>query len=108
MTSSALTFYRDTIEHQLGEDSPITEQAIIDPTGESLTVYGVLDDHTYPANKDGGNAMQRLNARRFIIADPLTLEIHEDVQIYFPLRDLLLKIQLQETDLQGAQVLWVY
>jgi hypothetical protein len=108
MTSSALDIYRDTLSYQLGENSPITEIGIYDPTGENLSLYGVLDDNTYQGDKDGGQVTRKLSGCRFVISDKLTFEVYDNIKIYFPTRDKTYTIEYQETDLQGAQVLWLY
>jgi hypothetical protein len=92
----------------LGENSPITIQAIIDPTGTSESVYGVFDDVDYKGNKDGGNVRQYLDGRRFILSTPPTIDVYENKTIYFPDMDESFIITRIDKDASGAAVLWVY
>ena len=108
MTSNALNIYKGTLDFQLGEDSPITEQAIYDPSGLEVILYGVFEANTYRGDKDGGNVTQKLLAVRFLLSSPLTFDIEDDKQIYFPHRDRMYTIQYQDTDDNGVQVLWVF
>lgn len=108
MTTGALDIYKQALDFQLGEDSPITESAVYDPTGSAAVIYGVFEKNTYRGDKDGGNVVQKLTAARFIISDPLTFDIEDNKQIYFPYRSATYTIQYQDTDKNGVQVLWVF
>ena len=109
MTTSALNIYKAHLNAQLGENSPITLQAIIDPSGEDeSTVYGVFDDTDYKGNKDSGNVRQYLDGRRFILSSPPTVDVYADKTIYFPDLDTSFTIQRIDKDTYGAAVLWVF
>lgn len=108
MTTSTLDIYKDILDFQLGEDSPITESAVYDPAGSATTIYGVFESNTYRGDKDGGNVTQKLTAARFILSDPLSFNIEDNKQIYFPYRSATYTIQYQDTDENGVQVLWVF
>jgi len=54
VTTSARNIYKAHLNAQLGENSPITIEAIIDPSGiNETTVYGVFDDTDYKGDKTG-------------------------------------------------------
>jgi len=108
MTTSALNIYRSHLSAQLGENSPITMKAIIDPTGINETVYGVLDDVDYRGNKDGANVQQFLDGRRFVLSVVPTFDVYDDKEIYFEDLEETYTIKRLDKDLVGAQVLWVY
>jgi hypothetical protein len=108
MTTSAQAIYRSHLTEILGENSPITIQAIIDPTGLNETVYGVLDDVDYQGNKDSANVRQFLDGRRFILSSVPVFDVYDNKQIFFTDLNLTYTIKRLDTDLNGAQVLWVY
>lgn len=109
MTTNALNIYKTHLNNQLGENSPITIMAIIDPSGvnESI-VYGVFDDTDYRGNKDGGNVKQYLDGRRFILSTPPTLDVYQDKEIFIPDLNVTYIIRRIDKDIHGAAVLWVY
>ena len=109
MTTSARNIYKAHLNAQLGENSPITIEAIIDPSGiNETTVYGVFDDTDYKGDKDGGNVKQYLDGRRFILSTPPSLDVYEDKTIYFPDLSATYTIRRIDKDETGAAVLWVY
>lgn len=108
MSKSTLDIYKAHLDAQLGENSPITIRAIIDPSGLNAVVYGVFDDTDYFGNKDGGNVRQFLDGRRFILSIKPAFDVYDNLELYFPDLSLTYKIQRIDTDLTGAQVLWVY
>jgi len=109
MTTSALNIYKTHLNEQLGENSPITIMAIIDPSGiDESTVFGVLDNTDYKGPKDGGNVKQFLDGTRFILSSPPTLDVYADRTIYFPDLNITYTIRSISKDDFGAAVLWVY
>lgn len=109
MSSDALAVHQSTLAAQLGEGSPVTVQAILDPSGEKeATVYGWFEDHEYNGDKDSGNVTQKRDGKRFVCATIPAFDVYQDLQIYFPDTDESYTVQSVDRDKQGAQVLWLY
>jgi len=102
--------YDSTLRAQLGQDSPVTVRALIVPPdgGDSVEIYGWLDSHTYNSEKDAGNVYQRRAGTRFVTAQVPVISIYENYKINFPDLGRTYTIEYIETDLTGAQVLWLY
>ena len=109
MSRDALAVHQSTLAAQLGEESPVTVQAILDPSGtEEATVYGWLENHEYDGDKDSGNVTQKRDGKRFICATIPAFDVYQNLQIYFPDTDETYFVQSVNRDEQGAQVLWLY
>jgi hypothetical protein len=111
MSLDTLDIYRDHLDEQLGINAPMSEEAVFDPSGLSIKIYGVFDDNTFRSGEDRANQNPKREGARFTISQmPSTVinfDIYSDVEIYFPYRDKTFKIQYVETDDSGAQVLWL-
>jgi hypothetical protein len=114
MSSDALDIYRDHLDEQLGVNAPMTEEAVIDPSGLlEAHIYGVFDDNTFRDGQDRNNNFPKSAGIRFVISQipdmmkDASFDIYANVSIYFPYRDKTYIIQYAEKDEQGAQVLWV-
>jgi hypothetical protein len=108
MTVEALDIYRDHLREQLGESAPITETAILDPSGESeATLSGVFDESVFRGDKDGGNVAKKFTRPRFLVADAVDIDVYSDKQIYFPYRDRTFKIYEIDSDEAGGYVIWL-
>ena len=109
MTIDALAIHQSTLSAQLGEDSPVTVQAVLDPSGtEEAVVFGWLEDHEYNGDKDSANVNQKRDGKRFICATIPAFDVYLDLQIYFPDTGESYTVQSVDRDKQGAQVLWLY
>ena len=109
MSSDALAVHQSTLAAQLGEESPVTVRAILDPSGtEEATVYGWLEEHEYNGDKDSGNVTQKRDGKRFVCATIPAFDVYLNLQIYFPDTDETYLVQSVDRDKHGAQVLWLY
>ena len=107
MTSSALDIYKLHLTEELGENSPVTEPAIFDPSGVDVTLSGVFDENNFRGNKDVAGVQQKKDGARFIVSEITTFDLYNNVQLYLSYRDKMYTIQEVERDEQGAQVLWL-
>lgn len=107
MTSSALDIYKLHLSEELGENSPVTEPAIFDPSGADVTLSGVFDENNFRGDKDAAGVQQKKDGARFIVSEITTFGLYENVQLYLSYRDKMYTIQEVERDEQGAQVLWL-
>lgn len=110
MSTDALDIYREHLNEELGESSPISETATYDPSGtDEAELSGVFDDNTFISGKataPGRNTPKREGAR-FIVSTILDFDIYENKEIYFPYRSQSFVIHYIEKDASGAQVLWL-
>lgn len=107
MTTNALDIYKLHLTAQVGENAPFTEQAIYDPSGTDVTLYGVFEDNTYRSYKDAANVVQKKSSPRFIVSENVTgFDLYADKPIM--IRSKNYTIQTVDYDAQGLQVLWLY
>ncbi len=108
MSSDALDIYREHLDEQLGENSPITQKAYFDPDGLNEEIFGVFDDNTFRDGQGRGNFNPKRSGARFTVSSILTFDIYDNanLQITYPV-DKIFKIQYIEKDDTGAQVLWL-
>jgi len=111
MSSDALDIYREHLDEQLGVNAPATEEAVFDPDGLAISIYGVFDDNTFRSGADRNNNFPKSAGARFTISQLpsaiVSFDVYLNFNIYFPYRGKLYKIEYIEKDEQGAQVLWL-
>lgn len=109
MSTDALDIYESQKTEQMGENSPSTEPAVFDPSGEyEEEISGVFDNNVITNNKDAGNVQQKNRQPRFLLAElPYEKPVMLDRNIYLSYRDETFRIDFISEDEQGLQVLWL-
>ena len=112
MSSSTLAIRRAQLNSQLGENSPETELAILDPDSKTIPFYGVFDDNVIQGNKDSGNVYQKVRKPRFIDSElPYEKSDMQGLDISLPYRSTTTKsryeIKYIQEDAEGVQILWL-
>lgn len=108
MTTEALDIYRLHLNEQLGENSPVTTEATLDPSGEDeVTLYGIFEENTFRSGSDTANQFPKRSGARFIVPTIENFDIYENKEIVIPYYDKRYTVNFIETDENGAQVLWL-
>ena len=108
MTAQALNVYDETLKAQLGENSPFTIQAILDPSGEHETIiYGWFEAHTYNGQRDSANVTQRRAGKRFVTKEVPNFDVYKNLTLQITGKEETYKVDYIERDEVGVQVIWL-
>lgn len=107
MTTAARNIQDAHLAAQLGENGVFTEQAIFDPTGVAVILYGWFDDTVLAENKDSGNVKQKNIKRRFVLSAVPAFDVYDKKILTLVESGESYTIEYVDKDEHGPQVLWL-
>lgn len=109
MSSEVLDIYNAHLSEEMGVTAPHTETAVFDPDGVATTIYGIFDNNTKRANKDGANQTQKIEGPRFIVSSlsALSIDVYDDEELFITRENKTFIIDYVETDNKGVQTIWL-
>jgi hypothetical protein len=105
----ALEIYRSHLTEEMGEDAPMSVDAILDPSGANeQTIYGLFDENVVNQNKDSGNVYQKVSKPRLFLSElPLDKDLMSGMDVYISYVDKTYNINYIQSDIEGVQILWL-
>lgn len=107
MSTSAINIYNTQLAYQMGADAPMTVEAIYDPAGTAVKIYGFFDNVTWNTTQSDPSGQRRKgDYKLFVSSTGDDIKLYEDNKI-LQIDSVNYTIQFIEKDDTGVNKFWL-